>query len=406
MQNQKITLTELIARATEYLYTLNYSRGTISHYCNTWNLFKKYASSKGVLTFSLDLGMQFLSDYYGLNQDKKLPHFHVSLIRRIKALEEFKNTKSFALCHQKNPRKAPVQFEEVFKSYQKFAYDMPLLPRTIESRSYRVINFLTYLDEKKINNLGKLSITHIYDYVKSLNNYSSATRSGILFTLRDFLKFLFKDNLVSKEISNAFPVIVSNKFEKVPSFYSKTEISKLLDCVDTKTKIGKRDYAILMLSISLGMRAGDIRKLGMENIRWEANKIEYIQEKTKNPACLPLTENIKFALLDYIKSSRPESLYTNIFVRHRAPFIPFAAKNPFYQVINKYLAKANIKTAGKKHGLHCMRYSLACNLLSENTPIAVITGILGHKASDTTNMYLRIDTGMLRTVALEVPYER
>jgi len=164
------------------------------------------------LTFSLNLGMQFLSDYYGIIPDAKLPHFHVSLIRRIKALEEFKNTSRFCLCHQKNLKKVPKQFEEVFNCYQKLCYDVQLLPKTIESKSYRIINFLTYLDEKKINNLSKLSITHIYDYVKSLNNYSSQTKSGILFTLRDFLKFLFKKNLVSKNISNAFPVIVSNKF--------------------------------------------------------------------------------------------------------------------------------------------------------------------------------------------------
>lgn len=241
---------------------------------------------------------------------------------------------------------------------------------------------------------------------KSLKNYSSSTKSGILFTLRDFLKFLYKDNLISKEASNAFPIIVSNKFEKVPSFYSKTEINELLGCVDRGTEIGKRDYAILILAIQLGMRAGDIRKLRMQNIRWEINKIEFIQEKTKNPICLPLTENIKYALLDYLKNSRPKSSLPNIFVRHRAPFMPFAEKNPFYWVINKYLKKANIKTTGKKHGLHPMHYSLASNLLSKNIPIHVVTGILGHKRQDTTNMYLRIDTGMLCTVALEVPDER
>ena len=406
MRNQNIALTELINQASEYLYTLNYSRGTISHYCNTWNLFKKYASSKGVSTFSMNLGMKFLSDYYGIDPDAKLPYFHVSLIRRIKVLEEFKNTSRFCLCHQKNPKKVPKQFADVFNSYQKLVYDMQLSPRTIQSKSFRIINFLTYLDKKKINNFNKFSIVYIHDYVKSLKNYSGATKSGILFTLRDFLKFLYKDNLISKEISNAFPVIVSNKFETIPSFYSKKEISNLLNCMEMQTEIGKRDYAILMLAIQLGMRAGDIRKLRIENIRWETNKIEYIQEKTKNPICLPLTENIKFALLDYLKNSRPKSKYTNIFVRHRAPFMPFADKNPFYWVINKYLKKADIKTAGKKHGLHSMRYSLASNLLGENTPIPVITGILGHKSSDTTNTYLRIDTGMLRSVALEVPDER
>jgi len=64
--------------------------------------------------------MQFLSDHYGIDPNAKLPHFHVSLIRRIKVLEEFKNTSRFRLCHQKDPKKVPVQFEKIFKSYINF----------------------------------------------------------------------------------------------------------------------------------------------------------------------------------------------------------------------------------------------------------------------------------------------
>lgn len=404
--NKNITLTELIVLATEHLYSLSYSKGTISHYCTTWNLLKKYARDKGFSTFTLELGIQFLSDHYGINPNRRLPNFHVSLVRRIKVLEEFKNTSRFCLCHQKDPKKVPVQFERILKSYQKLCHDRHLAQKTIQSKSITAINFLTYLHHKGIDHLCRLSTTDIYSYTSSLENYSSLSKSGIFFTLRDFLKFLYRKNLITKEISNVFPVIVSNKFERIISFYTKTEISKILCCVDRQTKIGKRDYAILLLAIQLGMRAGDIKKLKFGNIKWDTDQIEYIQEKTKNSICLPLTENIKFALLDYLKNSRPESIYPNIFVKHRAPFIPFSASTPFYWIINKYMGKANIKTAGKRHGLHSMRYSLASNLLSENTPIPVITGVLGHKSSDTTNIYLRIDTDMLRSVALEVPGER
>lgn len=406
MQNQHITLTELITRATEHLLNLNYCESTVSLYRTTWNLLKKYASDKRISVFTLNLGMQFLSDHYGIDPNAKLPHFHVSLIRRIKVLEEFKNTSRFRLCHQKDPKKVPVQFEKIFKSYQKLCHDLQLAQKTIQSKSFIVTNFLIYLNDKEISNFGDLSTTNIYGYVKSQEGYSSLTKSGILFTLRDFLKFLYTKDLIAKDVSNVFPIIISNKFERITSFYSKTEINKLLDCVDRQTKIGKRDYAVLILAIQLGIRAGDIRKIKFGNIKWDTDQIEYIQEKTKNPICLPLLENIKYGLLDYLKNSRPESTYPNIFVKHRAPFIPFSKGNPFYEIINKYINKANIETAGKKHGLHSMRYSLASNLLSENTPIPVITGVLGHKSSDTTNMYLRIDTDKLRSVALEVPDER
>jgi len=406
MKDQNITLTKLINQATEHLISLNYREGTVSHYRTTWNFLKKYASSKRISVFTLNLGMQFLSDRYSIDPDTKLPHFHVSLVRRIKVLEEFKRTSRFRLCNQKDPKKVPVQFEKIFKSYQKICHDLQHAQKTIQSKSFIVINFLIYLDKKGMDNLRGLPTTNIYGYVRSLEGYANATKSGILFTLRNFLKFLYTKDLITKEASNVFPIIISNKFERITSFYSRTEINKLLECVDRQTKIGKRDYAVLILATQLGIRAGDIRKIEFGNIKWDTDQIEYIQEKTKNPICLPLLENIKYGLLDYLKNSRPESTYPNIFVKHRAPFIPFSKGNPFYEIINKYINKANIETAGKKHGLHSMRYSLASNLLGENTPIPVITGVLGHKSSDTTNMYLRIDTDKLRSVALEVPGER
>ena len=401
-----ITLTELIDLAKEKMQNLNYSKGTISHYCQTWNLLKKYANSKGVPTFSPDLGMRFLSDYYGIVTNTKLPQFYVSLIRRIKFLEEFKNPSSLDSCHNGNLKEAPGQFVEIFRSYQNLQNELNFAKRTVQSKSNTVRNFLSYLKNGGIIDLKKLTLTNIYDYLNSLKDYSSQTRAVILFTLRDFLKFLYSKDIVSKEVSDVFPVISCNKFETIPSFYTKTKINKLLSCVDRKTRIGKRDYAVLILAIQLGIRAGDIRQLKLENIKWDTGQIEYMQQKTKIPISLPLFENIKYALLDYLKNALPRSRLTNIFVRHRAPFTQFSDRNTFYEIINKYITKTGIATDGKKHGLHSMRHSLASNLLGSNTPMHVITGILGHKDPKSTSLYLRIDIDSLRSVALEVPDER
>ena len=204
--NKNITLAELIDLATEHLYCLNYSESTICNYRRTWNIFKKYASGKEISVFTLKLGMKFLSDHYGIGINGRLPHFHVSLVRRIKVLEEFKNTSRFCLCHQKEPKKVPVQFEKILESYQKLCHNRNLTQKTIRSKSDTVINFLTYLHHKRISNLIWLSTKDIYNYISALGGYSSLTKSGILFTLRDFLKFLYRRNLIAKEASNAFPV--------------------------------------------------------------------------------------------------------------------------------------------------------------------------------------------------------
>jgi len=146
MQNQSVTLTELISRATEYLYSLNYSEGTISHYRYTWNHLKKYATRKGVSTFTLELGMQFLLDHYNLDPNTRLSCFHVSLVRRIKVLEEFKNTSRSCLCHQKRSKKVPERFTEIFKSYQKLQSDFKFTQWTVQSKSIKVRDFLIYLE--------------------------------------------------------------------------------------------------------------------------------------------------------------------------------------------------------------------------------------------------------------------
>ncbi len=140
--------------------------------------------------------------------------------------------------------------------------------------------------------------------------------------------------------------------------------------------------------------------------QWDKCTIEFVQHKTSNPISLPLPEHIKYAWIDYVKNSRPASNSPYIFIRNRAPYEPYASSNVFHYVITRYIKAAGIDCTGRRHGLHSMRHSLASNLLKNNTPYPVITGILGHENSSTTETYLSIDAKELRSVALEVPYER
>ena len=110
-------------------------------------------------------------------------------------------------------------------------------------------------------------------------------------------------------------------------------------------------------------------------------------------------------MIDYIRNGRPASKLSYIFLRQRAPYGPYASNNSFHYMITRYMKIAEISFSGRKHGLHSMRHSLASNLLKNNTPYPVITGILGHENTNTTRLYLSIDIEQLRSLALEVPYE-
>lgn len=406
MDTTNLNLSDIIQQATLHLNELEYSEGTKNRYVLSWKHLLKYAETRKDHTFSMELGNAFLLDYYGIKQGTKLSSSQVFKVRCINVLNEFHQNKTFRKRHQPLGQQVPNQFTSILDKYIQAQKTMDLSARTIEGKQIRIIHFLCFLDKRNLVVINRLVPKEILAYLETLSEYSNSTKSSILFNLRDFLSFLVSQGYVESRFNQLFPVILSNKFERIPSFYSTEEIQKILFAVDRNTEIGRRDYIVLILAVQLGMRAGDIRQLKFENIKWHLDTIEFIQEKTKNPLRLPLMENLKYALIDYMKNSRPSSADPHIFVRHRAPFIAFATGNVFWSTINKYMDAAGICINNRKHGLHSMRHSLASNLLKQNTPFPVITGVLGHENSNTTKLYLRIDIEQLRSVSLEVPYER
>lgn len=199
-------------------------------------------------------------------------------------------------------------------------------------------------------------------------------------------------------------MIFTNKRERILSFYSVDEIKRLISTIDRTTMYGKRDFAVVLLVAELGIRSGDIIRLKLSDIHWERNTIEFIQYKTKIFNQLPLLENIKYAIIDYLKNSRPKSNSDYIFLGIKNGIMPIT-NTCMHQIVSKYFEKAGIDISMRKHGPHAMRHSLASSLLNTNTPMHVIKEVLGHSNINTTKMYLNIDIDAMRAVALEVPYE-
>ncbi|UOF90994.1 tyrosine-type recombinase/integrase [Fodinisporobacter ferrooxydans] len=200
----------------------------------------------------------------------------------------------------------------------------------------------------------------------------------------------------------------NNKIAKVQatcnSYYTPDETAEILRVVDCSTAIGKRDYAILLIAISLGMRAGDICHLQISDIHWERDEISFLQQKTGNHQILPMTEGIRYALADYLKNGRPDTSCNSLFIKMRAPYEAFSASSALYRILNSYMGKTSIYTEGKRHGMHAMRHSLSSRLLENGTSLPVVTSILGHSSTKVTNRYLWMNTEQLRKVSLEVPY--
>lgn len=406
MELTTILLNDLICRAKNQLSELGYAEGTKYRYILKWKHLSDYAEQKGYGYYSKELGSRFLEEFYEIKAGTNLTTSQVFRVRAITALEEILEHDRFVISRQRPRRQVPPQFQDLLTNYESQQQRVNLSRRTIEGKRIILIRFLNFLNGQEIIDIADLTSHEVLLYLNTLDKYRQASRSGILFCLRGFLQFLHAEGYVKEPLNALFPVVFSNKYERLPSYYSTDEIHAILCQVDRSTLIGRRDYLILVLAVQLGMRAGDISRLKFENIKWGRNTIELVQQKTKNLLQLPLTEELKYALADYMRNSRPEVDDAHIFIRQRAPFQTFVEMNVFYYVINKYMAMAGTKVNNRKHGLHSMRHSMASNLLQNRTPYPVITGILGHENTSTTKLYLRVDIQQLRTVALEVPNEK
>ena len=241
-------------------------------------------------------------------------------------------------------------------------------------------------------------------YIRSLTAYAPATLRVTRTNLREAYDWMFEKKYVPFSGRQMFPLIRKDPRNKLLSYYSKEEISQLLSCIDTDTPSGKCMYAAICLLAYLGMRAGDVIALKFSDIDWARDTISYTQQKTGNLLTLPLIDEVKYPLIDYIKNGRHESADQEyVFVTLYAPYTKFSCTSSLFRMVEKCMQTAGIHYEGRHHGPHSLRHSLATNMMSENVPISAIANILGHSSTRTTEIYLTVDETHLKELTLEVP---
>ena len=275
--------------------------------------------------------------------------------------------------------------------------------QTIRHYGRHIRTFITFLIDNNINTPKEITSEHLISFSLTLAGLANDNIRGHLSGIRFFLKILFLYEYIDVDLRQAVPIVKRQKNSKIPSVWSKDDINRLVAVIDRGSPIGKRDYAILILISHLGLRVSDVRNLKLSNLDWSKSVIKIIMQKTNQPLTLPITELVGEALIDYLKNGRPKSSFDNVFLTHNVPFNPFGSNNNLFSIMHKYIIAANIEIPkGKKSGVHSLRHSLASTLLEQNISLPVISDILGHINSDSTNYYLKIDVNKLRECALSV----
>lgn len=384
----------IILKFMERMENDGYSKSRISRVKGQLNKLLNYIDNNDI---NEEIIASFVKDNYNFDFYNPTNHNQLDKIKYLKNLLEFRNTGNYLKRHSKvfilNDK-----FYDIYNDYEKY-----LNTRNIESitRKCKLIKTKLFLNSlTEIDDISELKKSHCYNFINDLN-YSLRYKEEITYEVRRIVNWLHENKKITFDGNSLFPRIISQSRGNLISYYDNNEIERLLDCVDINTNIGKRDYLILSLLVYLGLRISDVINLKLSDINWNLNTINIVQQKTQNTLILPLIDEVKYPLLDYLKNVRKNVNNDYIFITNYAPIGRYNSKS-FQTMVTKYMNKANIDYTNKHHGTHSLRHSLASNLLKENTPITTISSVLGHSTIKTTRQYLTIDVNNLKELSLEV----
>lgn len=247
--------------------------------------------------------------------------------------------------------------------------------------------------------LGRLRPESIHEFlIGEAKRCSRVTLRSRCYVLRDFLTYLFRRGVVSRDLAAAVVVPRVYRHEQCPRFLTRAEIETVLARIDRTTVVGRRDYAMVMLLAVYGLRGAEVIQLGLGDIDWRGQLLHVRNRKAGNSTTYPLSTSVGDAILAYLQRGRPPSRFRQVFLTKSAPYRPLGSGDCIANQIRKYLTAAGVRIA--KPGTHSFRYSCAQRLFEVGQPLKVIGDYLGHSQVDTTRRYTMIDFERLRDVAL------
>ncbi len=384
---------------------LGYSKSTIDGY---WYIWKQFILWKNVNTFEYEEKeySKFLLEHYNFDVNtytNKSKSHHQQFMRSKRILD------NFDIYKQNMNRK--VLPKSIFKYYPEewkkelnlfLSYCQNVRQNAINSvklKKYYIEKIYAYFYQCGVNNLNELNKKCIVSFINDSVDKGNRSKGRYFYILREFLDFLLMEDIIHENLSSFIPKIKRCKRKKIPTYFSCEEIEKILEEIPRVRKVEIRNYAIILIAARLGLRISDILNIKTKDIDWINNKITIIQQKNYNLNILPLTKEVGWAIIDYIKNARPKTDSEYLFIKMKYPFKKMNQFNKF----NKYFEKTDIEAAEEnKKGIHNLRHSLATNMLENEIPLDIIASTLGDSIETTSNTYLRVAHKQLKECILEV----
>lgn len=272
-----------------------------------------------------------------------------------------------------------------------------LASSTIHSYLDTVVHFLSQRFGIQSPNLDALCAQDVTGFMlQQARRYSTGHTQLIASALRSFFRFLFQQAMITTDLAQCVPTPARRRLSTLPKFINAEDVERLLHSVDQQTPKGRRNYAVLQLLARLGLRAGEVAILNLDDLDWDVGEL-IVCGKGGRRDRLPLPYEVGQALTNYLRDGRPSCSTRRVFVRLRAPQRGFVNGQAVGTIVRRALAQAGLNPALK--GAHLLRHSLATRLLRNGASLAEISQLLRHRNLNTTQIYAKVDETALSALA-------
>lgn len=269
---------------------------------------------------------------------------------------------------------------------------------TVMRHAFYLNGLRAFLDGAGVTSLASVSPPLLAAFlVQRCAGLARTTRRDLCGTLRIFLRYCHRERLIERDVSAAVEVPRLHRLASVPRAITWDEVRDMLGCVDRRCALGRRDYAMLLLLVTYGLRGNEVAQLTLEDIDWQHERLNIPQRKAGHWSAYPLAGVVAEAIIDYLKNARPETADRHVFFRSMAPWRPISSAAVSSAAV-RYLQRAGVRV--HRAGAHTLRHTCVQRLVDAEFSLKTIGDYVGHRSPQSTKIYTKVDLATLREVAM------
>ncbi|MGH3786387.1 MAG: site-specific integrase [Pseudonocardiaceae bacterium] len=274
-----------------------------------------------------------------------------------------------------------------------------LRPASVLGYRHHLERFEAYLRRIGVASVQELSPALLSAFVveRAGAGLAKSTVRDSAGALRVFLRYLHREGVLANDLSDAVGWPQTYRLASIPRSISWEEVNRVLAGVDRRSAAGRRDYAILLLLITYGLRGREVAALTLDDIDWRRERLAVPERKAGHSTAFPLSAVVGEAVLDYLQHGRPATTDRHVFFRAAAPRRPIGAA-AVSSLARHYLLKAGVEVP--RPGSHTLRHSAVQRLVDANFDLKTIGDFVGHRSARSTEVYAKVAVEALREVAL------